>query len=50
MRGEGDIADRNVCFFIASVLTIQLWIQMTKQKAKDCLFAAEKFPHMVIQC
>ncbi len=31
-----------VCFFIASVLTIQLWINVTKMKAKDSPFAAEK--------
>ncbi len=39
-----DIAARDVCLFIASVLTMQLWINMTKQNAIACLFAAEKMP------
>ncbi len=43
-----DIVSRDVCFFIASVLTMQLWMNMTKEKAKDCPFAAEKCPYMVM--
>ncbi len=45
-----DIVAKDVCQFTASVLTMQLWINMAKQKAKAYPFAAEKCPYMVMQC
>ncbi len=45
-----DIVDRDVCCYIVSVLTIQVWINMTKLNAKDWLFAAKECPYMVMQC
>ncbi len=46
---RADIVTRDVREFNAIILTMPLWISMTKWKAKDYL-VAEKCAYIVIQC